>query len=157
MHGVTHTDLDQRSPIEAASKARHRERGFTLIELLIVIAILGLLVSFVAPAALRQLGGAKQKVAQQSIERLTTILDLYRLDVGTYPTTEQGLGALVVPPTGASNWHGPYLKGDKLPEDPWGHPFLYTVPSTRQGRDYDLCSAGESGQASIGGHGAICN
>src|SRR5262249_60364298 len=101
---------------------RKAERGFTLLELLVVLAILGLLIGLVAPAALRQLGSAKEKIAHQSIERLVSVLDLYKLDVGSYPTTDQGLQALIARPTGVALWSGPYLKGDKLPEEPWGHP-----------------------------------
>jgi general secretion pathway protein G len=123
------------------------ERGFTLLELLVVLAILGLLVGLVAPAALRQLGSAKEKIAHQSIERLSTVLDMFKLDVGRYPTTEQGLQALITPPTGVNRWAGPYLKGDKLPEDPWGRPFVYRSPSQRPNHEFDLYSLGPNGQA----------
>ena len=98
---------------------RRRDDGFTLLEILVVIAILGLLIGLVAPAALRELGGAKVNIAKQSIERLGSVLDLYKLDVGSYPTTEQGLVALSVRPTGAENWNGPYVKGDTVPLDAW--------------------------------------
>ena len=125
---------------------RSRERGFTLLELLVVIAILGMLVYMVAPAALRQLGSSKQKIAAQSVERLVGVLDIYKLDVGTYPTTEQGLAALIARPTGITHWNGPYLKGENVPEDPWGRPFIYHNPSQRAGHDYDLYSLGRTGQ-----------
>ena len=131
-----------------------REAGFTLLEILVVVAILGLLIGLVAPAALRQLSGARNSVAKQSIERLGTVLDMYKLDVGTYPSAEQGLAALVQKPAGAVNWNGPYLKGEALPVDPWSRPYVYRSPSERAGHDYDLCSLGPNGTA---GQGALCN
>ncbi len=129
------------------------EHGFTLIELLVVIAILGLLISLVAPAVLRQLGGAKISIARQSIERMGSILDTYKLDVGTYPTTEDGLQALVTRPSDADAWNGPYVKGG-VPLDPWNHAYLYRNPSAREGHDYDLCSPGP---ANGGPESEICN
>jgi general secretion pathway protein G len=134
-------------------------RGFTLLELLVVIAILGMLVYMVAPAALRQLGSSKQKIAQQSIERLVGILDIYKLDVGTYPSTEQGLQALVTKPADAQDWSGPYIKSGDVPLDAWGHPYVYRNPSQRQGRDFDLCSPGPNAQtaSAAGDSGQICN
>ncbi|HEY4172736.1 MAG TPA: type II secretion system major pseudopilin GspG [Rhodopila sp.] len=133
--------------------ARRNDRGFTLLELLVVIAILGLLIGLVAPAVLRQLGSARTSVAKQSIERIGSILDLYKLDAGSYPTTDQGLRALVERPTDAANWNGPYVKGN-APIDPWNHPYIYRNPSTRTSHDYDLCSEGPSG---TGGDQEICN
>ena len=135
-------------------RTRSNERGFTLLELLVVLAILGLLIGLVAPAALRQLGSAKEKIARQSIERLVSVLDLYKLDVGSYPTTEQGLQALITAPQGTKGWSGPYLKGDKLPEDPWGHDFLYRSPGQRQGHEFDLYSLGPTGKPGGTGNAA---
>jgi general secretion pathway protein G len=131
-----------------------RQHGFTLLELLVVLAILGLLIGLVGPAVLRQLGSAKEKIAHQSIERLASVLDIYKLDVGSYPTTQQGLDALLKRPTGVVRWNGPYLNGGKLPEDPWGHPFVYRSPSERQGYDYDLYSLGPTGQPGGSGDAA---
>ncbi|MGY3149334.1 general secretion pathway protein G [Bradyrhizobium sp. USDA 3397] len=131
--------------------------GFTLLELLVVVAILGLLIGLVAPVALRQLGGARVSIAQQSIERLGSILEMYKLDVGGFPTTEQGLQALITRPTSAPRWNGPYVKGEVVPLDAWGRPYIYRSPSQRPGRDYDLCSKGESGDASSNGPELICN
>jgi general secretion pathway protein G len=129
--------------------------GFTLLEILVVIVILGLLIGLVAPATLRQLSGARNSVAKQSIERLASVLDLYKLDVGSYPSSEQGLTALLQKPSGADNWNGPYVKGDTLPVDPWSRPYVYHNPAERSGHDYDLCSLGANGNA--GQAGAICN
>jgi general secretion pathway protein G len=137
---------------------RSRQRGFTLLELLVVLAILGLLIGLVAPAALRQLGNAKHKIAQQAIERLTGVLELYKLDIGGFPTSDQGLQALVSKPSDVSSWNGPYLKGTKIPDDPWGRPFLYRNPSSRTGHDYDLCTLGASGQpGGTGDNATVCN
>lgn len=134
------------------------EAGFTLLEILVVVVILGLLIGLVAPAALRQLSGAKVSIAHQSIARLASVLDLYRLDVGSYPTTEQGLQALLTAPDGVSAWNGPYLKGTGLPLDPWNHAFIYRAPSSRQGYDYDLCSRGANGDENNTNQDAmICN
>lgn len=145
-------------PIAAGGGSRCRQHGFTLLELLVVLAILGLLIGLVAPAALRQLGSAKEKIAHQSIERLASVLDIYKLDVGTYPTTDQGLEALIVEPPGATHWSGPYVKGEKVPEDPWGRPFGYRMPSQRPGHDYDLYSLGPTGQpGGTGRSAAIVN
>ena len=124
-----------------------------MLELLVVIAILGLLIGLVAPAALRQLGNARTSVAKQSIERISSVLDMYKLDVGTYPTTDQGLRVLVERPTDVQNWNGPYVKGN-VPVDPWNHPYVYRDPSSRAGHDFDLCSEGPSG---TGGDEEICN
>ncbi|NIE81365.1 type II secretion system major pseudopilin GspG [Asaia sp. As-1742] len=132
------------------------EAGFTLLELLVVIAILGLLIGLVAPAALRQLGGARNSVAHQSIQRLGEVLDLYRLDTGSYPSTEDGLHALIERPQDAENWNGPYLKDNADPKDPWHHPYIYSNPSERPGHDYDLCSKGAH-EATSDRAAMICN
>ena len=119
-----------------------------------MIAILGLLIGLVAPAVLRQLSGARTNIAKQSIERLGSVLDLYKLDIGSYPTTAEGLQALITAPPGVNNWSGPYVKGD-APVDAWNHPYSYRSPSERAGHDYDLCSAGSD--PSAGSSSAICN
>jgi general secretion pathway protein G len=132
-----------------------RDAGFTILEILVVVAIIGLLIGLVAPAALRQLGGARVSIAKQSIERLGMVLDLYSLDMGSYPTTEQGLGALVKKPSSTANWNGPYLKNEALPLDPWNQPFVYRSPSERPSHDYDLCSNG--GTADVKKQNMLCN
>ncbi len=131
------------------------DQGFTLLELLVVIVILGLLIGLVAPAVLRQLGSARNSIAHQSIARLGSVLDLYKLDVGSYPSTDQGLDALVERPGDTANWNGPYLKDKAMLLDPWNHAYVYRDPSSRSGHDYDLCSLGESGTTT--GDTTICN
>ena len=136
---------------------RDRERGFTLLELMVVIVILGLLIGLVAPAVLRQLGNAKVSIARQSIAQLGSVLDMYKLDMGSYPTTSEGLQALLVAPADAANWNGPYVQGAKMPLDPWGHTYIYRDPSTRPGQEYDLCSRGANPQPGAGEADLICN
>ncbi len=137
---------------------RSRDAGFTLLELLVVIAILGLLAALVGPHLFNILGGAKASLAKQQIENIGGALDLYKLDVGSYPTTEQGLVALTTKPNDVATWNGPYTKTNGVPADPWNNPWTYVNPSSRQGHDYDLCSTGGTkGTAEPGQQGAICN
>lgn len=98
--------------------------GFTLVELLVVLAILALLAGIVGPKVLGQLGGAKAKTAAVQISDLEKTLEIFKLDVGRYPTAEEGLDALVTKPANATAWSGPYLKGG-VPLDPWSHPYVY--------------------------------
>jgi general secretion pathway protein G len=128
--------------------ARTRVPGFTLLELLVVMVIIGLLASIVAPQYFAQLGKSNAKVARAQIEAFSQALDQYRLDVGQYPTTEHGLNALRVAPANVGKWQGPYLKRD-IPPDPWGRAYLYQAPG--QHGDFDLFSTGSDGQ--IGGQG----
>jgi general secretion pathway protein G len=145
-------------PRPAFPNRRTRERGFTLLELMVVVAILGLLIALVAPAAMGRLGKAKRDIAAQSIARTGPILELYKLDIGSYPTTDQGLDALVEKPTDASNWSGPYIQNKKVPLDPWGKPFVYRSPSTRGDHEYDLCTYGAHGApGGTGDDATICN
>ena len=124
------------------------QRGFTLIELLIVMVILGLLAALVGPRMFGKVGTSKQKAAQAQISLFGTALDTYRLDVGKYPTTDQGLDALRRQPEDLPNWDGPYLPKE-VPLDPWGNPYEYRSPG-EQG-DYDLLSLGADGRP--GGEG----
>jgi general secretion pathway protein G len=144
-------------PSEDVARRSSQDGGFTLLEILVVVAILGMLIGLVGPVALRQLSGARVSVAHQSIERLSSVLDLYRLDVGSFPTTEQGLQALTIRPTTTSRWNGPYIKGESAPVDAWGRTYVYRSPSTRPGLEYDLCSKGPEGQGTEAARDMICN
>ncbi len=121
-------------------RSRRPCHGFTLIELLVVLLILGLLGGLVGPRVLKYLGGAKSDTAALQIQELGVGLDLFHLEVGRYPTTEEGLVALSDEPAGADNWNGPYLKKKDIPADPWGHPYHYRSPGEHG--DYDLYSLG---------------
>jgi general secretion pathway protein G len=118
----------------------HRHAGFTLIELLVVLMILGLLAGLVGPRVLGQLGGAKSDTAQLQIAEFSSGLDLFFLEVGRFPTAEEGLLALVIEPPGAANWNGPYLKKNDIPQDPWGQEYRYLYPGEHG--DFDLYSFG---------------
>ena len=119
--------------------------GFTLLELLVVMVLIGLLAGFVAPRYFAQVGKSQVKVARAQVDALDKALDAFRLDVGHYPTSEEGLQALRVQPSGEANWAGPYLKKD-VPLDPWGRPYVYQQPGTHGG-DFDLLSYGKDGRA----------
>lgn len=133
-------DLRGRTRRVAAASA-----GFTLIEMLVVLAIIGLLVSLVAPRVLGILSDAKVKTAHIQIESLKNALDLYYLDEDRYPSTSEGLSALTVRPADAASWNGPYLKDGAVPRDPWNNPYLYRSPG-ENGRPYDIISLGEHGR-----------
>jgi general secretion pathway protein G len=113
---------------EGRLKSRRGEAGFTLLELLVVLAILGLLAAIVAPQVLRYLGTSRTQVAKVQIENISASLDHFQLDVGRYPTPEEGLEALVHQPANAPNWNGPYLKKDTALLDPWGQKYVYVIP-----------------------------
>ena len=121
-------------------KHSYRQHGFTLIELLVVLVILGLLAGLVGPQVLRYTGSAKSDTAKLQIEELGAGLDLFHLEVGRYPTTQEGLKALVEQPTGVSPWNGPYLKKKRVPQDPWGNDYHYKYPGEEG--VYDLFSYG---------------
>jgi general secretion pathway protein G len=120
-----------------------RQRGFTLIELLVVLAILAMLAAIVVPRVFRNLEKAKVNTAKTQIAAFESAISAYRLDVGSFPTTDQGLQALRTQPGGVENWDGPYLPKD-IPADPWGHPYVYRCPSEHG--DYEIISYGADGR-----------
>lgn len=127
---------------------KKRQRGFTLIELLVVLTILAMLAALVVPRVFRNLEKAKVSTAKAQIAAFESAIGSYRLDVGSFPTTDMGLQALRVRPNGVDNWDGPYLPKD-IPLDPWGHPYVYRCPSEHG--DYEIISYGADGRE--GGEG----
>lgn len=125
------------------------ERGLTLVELLVVLLILGLIAGFAVPRVMTFLGGARHDAAEIQLQRLASIVELYALDVGHYPATEEGLVALLEAPQGASSWAGPYLNNPDALTDPWGNPYQYRAPG--ESGDFDLWSLGADGKP--GGEG----
>jgi general secretion pathway protein G len=126
-----------------------QRRGFTLIEIMLVVIIIGILVAMIVPNITGRSEQARKTAARTDIEsNLSTALDLYRMDVSQYPTTEQGLGALIIGPTTSpvpAQWNGPYLKKKKIPKDPWSHDYVYVSPGTHNPESYDLSSMGADG------------
>ena len=127
---------------------KRKSVGFTLLELLVVIVIIGLLASLIAPRYFGQVAKANTKIAKAQITALEKALDQYRLDAGQYPTTEQGLASLNTQPQGVNKWSGPYL-AKAVPMDPWGRAYLYKSPGDHG--EYDLSSLGLDG--AVGGTG----
>ena len=123
---------------------RHNEDGFTLVELLVVLAIIGLLASLVAPQVIKHLSTAKSATARIQVQKLAGVLDIFHLEVGRYPTQEEGLAALVEKPWESERWNGPYIKNREALIDPWGQPYVYRIPGREA--DYDLYTLGADGQ-----------
>ena len=135
---------------QRSNASRTAQAGFTLVEMLVVISIIGLIMALVGPRVLNYLSESKTKTAKIQIQSFSSSLDLFFLDVGRFPSSSEGLTALVQRPGSFASWNGPYLKGTTVPADPWGHPYVYRAPG--QHGAYDIISYGADGQE--GGTGA---
>jgi general secretion pathway protein G len=120
------------------------QRGFTLVEMLVVITIIGLIMALVGPRVLNYLGESRVKAARIQIQSFSSALDLFYLDAGRYPTNSEGLTALVRPVSGIAAWNGPYLKGGNVPNDPWGHAYVYKLGGEHSA--YEIMSLGPQGK-----------
>src|SRR6478736_8922241 len=127
--------------------------GFTLVEMLVVITIIGLIMGLIGPRVLNYLGESKVKAARIQLQSFASALDLYYLDAGRFPSTAEGLAALVRQTPGVAAWNGPYLKGGSVPNDPWNHAYIYRSPGDHS--PYDIMSYGSDGQA--GGSGTAAD
>ena len=146
---VPMTDLERCRLTTKRSLRRDRtDQGFTLTELMIVLVILGLLTAIIAPNMMGRLGVARSQSARVQIENLAGALETFKIDTGRYPTTEMGLAALETPPTGVSNWTGPYLRRGGVPLDPWGNAYIY---ASDRADEFTLESLGRDGE--VGGQG----
>lgn len=134
-------------------RVRAGDSGFSLIEILVVITIIGLIMGLVGPRVLNYLGESKVKAAKIQLESFSSALDLFYLDVGRYPASNEGLTALTRSPPGVANWNGPYVRGGVIPNDPWGNPYVYRAPGERA--PYEIVSYGSDGQA--GGTGSAAD
>jgi general secretion pathway protein G len=143
----------QSTPLGRHVQARASRAGFTLIEMLVVLVIIGLIMGLVGPRVLSYLADARTRATRLQIESFSNALDLYYLDVGRYPTTQEGLAALVSRPPGLDVWNGPYLKGGAVPMDPWRNAYVYVAPGAHG--SYDLISYGSDGRE--GGEGSAAD
>ncbi|MEI8207583.1 MAG: type II secretion system protein GspG [Methylococcales bacterium] len=121
-----------------------KQMGFTLLELLVVLGIIAMLAGIVGPQVMKHMGESKTKAAKVQLEDLASTLDMYKLDAGTYPSTEQGLNALIEAPDNARHWSGPYLSKSKIPLDPWQNEYHYVFPG-EHGK-FDIFSYGADGK-----------
>ena len=133
--------------------SRQGEQGFTLVEMLVVIAIIGLIMGLIGPRVLNYLSESKVKAAKIQVQSFASALDLFNLDAGRYPSTSEGLDALVHRTPGVAAWNGPYLKGGNVPMDPWNHAYIYRAPGEHGA--FDIISLGADGQE--GGSGVAAD
>ncbi len=133
----------QETNMPVKTEDRKLERGFSLIELIVVLVILGLLAAVVGPKLIQKVGKSKEDIAKIQISTFSEPLHLFALDVGRLPTTAEGLDALVRNPGNMDSWRGPYLNKPNVPNDPWGHPYIYRCPG--QNGEYDIVSLGPDG------------
>ncbi|MBU6485353.1 MAG: type II secretion system major pseudopilin GspG [Betaproteobacteria bacterium] len=136
--------LRPRATTPVPARRSLRERGMTLIEILVVLTLIGVVLGLVGSNYLGKSEQVKAKATKIEIEQIGQALDLFKLEIGRYPTSQEGLQALVTAPAGVSNWAGPYWKKNTVPRDPWGHDFVYQSPGTHG--DYDLMSYGADGK-----------
>ncbi len=129
-------------------RRRAAQHAFTLVELLLVLVILGVLAAIVVPKFAGRTEQARQTAAQSQIATFSTALDAYEVDTGSYPKGKNGLNALIVAPSDAQNWKGPYMKSESgIPNDPWGRPYTYECPGKHNANSYDILSLGADGRA----------
>ncbi|MBB5048562.1 general secretion pathway protein G [Rhodopseudomonas rhenobacensis] len=136
-----------------SSRSGRSEAGFTLVEMLVVITIIGMIMALVGPRVLNYLSDSKVKTARIQLESFSSALDLYFLDMGRYPTSSEGLSALMQKPSGAVGWNGPYLRGGAVPSDPWSRSYIYRSPGERG--PFEIISLGSDGQE--GGSGTAAD
>lgn len=136
--------------LQRPQRHAHASAGFTLVEMLVVLTIIGLIMGLIGPRVLGYLSESKVKTAKLQIESFSSALDLFYIDTGRYPTSSEGLESLAVRPSGVDVWNGPYVKGARIPTDPWGHPYQYRSPVERI-PPYEIMSLGSDG--SEGGTG----
>jgi general secretion pathway protein G len=144
IHSRLNMEHSETQVCRARRRRAHRQRGFTLVEMLVVITIIGLIMSLVGPRVLNYLSESKVKAARIQIQSFSSALDLFYLDAGRYPSSSEGLAALVKPAPGLAAWNGPYLRGGVVPNDPWGKPYAYRSPGERSA--YEIISFGSDGQ-----------